>query len=120
MAGAEEEGTAAEAEVAQAAAGKVGAGIAVAGEENQALPAVAVLTMTHWSLISRALLAGADSATSLVTLLVLGYLQAETHASKEQQQPMGWMCFEFTALLALEFSMAFEQPCRCMLNWCWF
>ena len=52
---AEEEGMAAKAEVAQAAAGKGEAGIAVA---EQGLPLVAVLTRTQWILITRAPLAG--------------------------------------------------------------
>ena len=59
---AEEEGMAAEAEVAQAVAGKGEAGIAVA---EQGLPLVAASTRTQWILITTAPLAG-ESPTALL------------------------------------------------------
>ena len=92
MAAAEEEGTAAEAEVAQAAAGKAEAGIAMAEVEDQARLAVADLTMTRWTLTSRVLLAGTHSATNLCHVAAgLATWKAEPYAAK-------------------------KQPCQCVLN----
>ena len=91
--------------MAQAAAGKAEAGIAVAEVEDQARLAVADLTMTRWTLTSRVLLAGTHSATNLCHIAAgFGYLEGRTICSQEAAMPM----------YAQQYELLMAEVCVCL------